>query len=103
MFADSKSTRLIQLADSIVYWIFRRYSAQDDWGWRVIHPYFASLGSGRTGLHEVLAPETPAELAAMPTSRWPFPQPLDGAAPEGPGEVPPDPPIRIVAGAIITR
>ncbi|KVN88858.1 DUF3800 domain-containing protein [Burkholderia ubonensis] len=103
MFADSKSTRLIQLADSIVYWIYRRYSALDDWGWRVVHPYLANLGNGRTGLHEVLAPPTPARLQGIQPSAWPFPAPLPAqpAAPVVPAPAL-QPAPRLAAGAVIT-
>ncbi|HDR8909200.1 TPA: DUF3800 domain-containing protein [Burkholderia multivorans] len=103
MFADSKSTRLIQLADSIAYWIFRRYASRDDWGWRELHTQFANLGNGRSGLHEVLAPDTPAALQAMQTSPWPFPAPLPAAAAAAQGA-----PVavaaapRLVPGAVIT-
>ena len=45
MFLDSKASRLIQLADSICYWIYRRYESQDDRGWQLIQPHFASLGN----------------------------------------------------------
>ncbi|KGX17305.1 hypothetical protein Y036_6050 [Burkholderia pseudomallei] len=102
MFADSKSTRLIQLADSVVYWIFRRYQSHDDWGWRHIQPHFAPLGNGRTGLHEVLAPATPAILQAITPSTWAFPaalppQPAPAIAPAVPAAAP-----RLAAGAVIT-
>ncbi|MBR8396634.1 DUF3800 domain-containing protein [Burkholderia cenocepacia] len=76
MFVDSKATRLIQLADSICYWIYRRYQSLDDRGWQLIQPYLANLGNGRTGLHEVLAPTTPAKLANIPPNPHPFPPPL---------------------------
>jgi hypothetical protein len=81
LFADSRSTRLIQLADSVVYWIYRRYQAHDDWGWRAIQPHFAILGDGRTGLHEVLASTTPASLLEIQPSAWPFPAALTRAQP----------------------
>jgi len=101
MFADSKSTRLIQLADSIAYWIFRRYTAHDDWGWRALHTCFANLGNGRTGLHEVLAPATPATLLAIQTSRYPFPAALPAAAPAAVAAVPAAAP-RLAPGAVVT-
>ncbi|WP_396334112.1 DUF3800 domain-containing protein [Burkholderia anthina] len=104
MFTDSKSTRLVQLADSIVYWIYRRYSALDDWGWRVIQSHLANLGNGRTGLHEVLAPATPAALQGLQPSTWPFPPPLPAqpAAPAAaavPAAAPA--PIALAAGAVV--
>ncbi|WP_296649888.1 DUF3800 domain-containing protein [Paraburkholderia sp.] len=83
MFIDSKATRLIQLADSICYWIYRRYQSLDDRGWQLIQPYFANLGNGRTGLHEVLAPATPALLANIAPDPHPFPPPLGGTASPG--------------------
>lgn len=104
MFTDSKSTRLVQLADSIVYWIYRRYSALDDWGWRVIQPHLANLGNGRTGLHEVLAPATPAALQGLVPSTWPFPLPLPPQpAPAAATAAPAAGPARIAlaAGAVV--
>jgi hypothetical protein len=101
LFADSKSTRLIQLADSVAYWIYRRYQAQDDWGWRAIHAHFAPLGNGRTGLHEVLAPATPAALQAIQPNAWPFPAPLPQGAPVArPAPQPAAP--RLAPNAVIT-
>jgi hypothetical protein len=105
LFADSKSTRLIQLADSVAYWIFRRYSARDDWGWRMIHDRFANLGNSRTGLHEVLAPSTPMELAAMASNPYPVPPALPAAsevAAATPVAAPIAPAARMVPGAHIT-
>ncbi|MGR9587077.1 DUF3800 domain-containing protein [Pandoraea sputorum] len=80
MFADSKSTRLIQLADSIAYWIFRHYARLDDWAWPQILPFFASLGNGRTGLHQVLDPATPARLATVQPPAYPMPAAIPKAA-----------------------
>ncbi|RQQ44902.1 DUF3800 domain-containing protein [Burkholderia stagnalis] len=102
MFADSKSTRLIQLADSIVYWIYRRFHAHDDWGWREIHRHFAVLGNGRTGLHEVLAPATPAALQAIQTSIWPFPVPLAAQPAAAVAAQIAQPAPRLAPGAVIT-
>lgn len=103
MFADSKSTRLLQLADSIAYWIYRRYSAGDDWGWRELHPHFAPLGNGQTGLHEVLAPDTPATLQAIHPSIWPFPPALPTPQAAPPAAISAAPLVpRFVPGAIIT-
>ncbi|CAM2147054.1 DUF3800 domain-containing protein [Pararobbsia alpina] len=73
MFADSKSTRLLQLADSIAYWIFRYYARLDSWAWPQIAPFMATLGNGRSGLHQVLDPATPARLAAIQPPKYPFP------------------------------
>lgn len=82
MFVDSKSTRLIQLADCIAYWIFRRYARLDQWAWPQIEPFMAALGNSRTGLHQVLDPSTPDRLASAPPPRFPFPPaaPLDASA-----------------------
>lgn len=76
MFIDSKATRLIQFADTICYWIYRRYEAGDDRGWQMIQPHFAGLSNGRSGLHEVLAPATPEKLATPLPQTHPFPPAL---------------------------
>lgn len=102
MFADSKSTRLIQLADSIAYWIFRHYSKLDEWGWPQIQPFFASLGNGRTGLHQVLDPATPARLATAQPPAFPFPPAIPKAAqPAAPVQPAVQHPIRTAPGALI--
>jgi hypothetical protein len=103
LFADSKSTRLIQLADSVAYWIYRRYAAHDLWGWRMLEPHFANLGNSRTGLHEVLAPTTPGVLAALPPCPWAIPPALPATPRQNP-TVSPVPAVapRMVAGAHIT-
>ncbi|AKK25086.1 DUF3800 domain-containing protein [Pandoraea oxalativorans] len=80
MFVDSTSTRLIQLADSIAYWIFRHYARLDNWAWPTIQPCFASLGNGRTGLHQVLDPATPGRLATAAPPRYPMPPAIPGSA-----------------------
>lgn len=81
LFADSKSTRLIQLADSVAYWIFRHYSKLDEWGWPQIRPFLASLGNGRTGLHQVLDHATPARLATAQPPAFPFPPAMAKTSP----------------------
>lgn len=103
MFVDSKSSRLIQLADSIAYWIFRYYARLDQWGWPQIAPFMASLGNGRTGLHQVLDPATPARLAAAPPPRYPFPpaQPRPVPPAAAPAQPAGQPAARIAPNALI--
>jgi hypothetical protein len=38
LFLDSKASRLIQIADMVAYWIYRRYEALDDRGFKLIAP-----------------------------------------------------------------
>jgi hypothetical protein len=106
MFIDSKATRLIQLADTVCYWIYRRYEAGDDRGWQMIAPYLANLGNGRTGLHEVLDPATPALLANPQPQAHPFPpalppQPAAATTVQAQVPAPAVAPARIAPNAVI--
>jgi len=103
MFVDSKSTRLIQLADCIAYWIFRYYARLDLWGWPQISPFMAPLGNGRTGLHQVLDPATPARLATAPQPPYPFPpaQPVAAPLPAAPAQPAGQPVARLAPNALI--
>lgn len=104
LFVDSKATRLLQLADTVCYWIYRRYESGDARGWELIAPHFAQLGNARTGLHEVLHPDTPARLATPQPQLYPFPEPLARTESQAPAPAVPngDAPARIAANAIIT-
>lgn len=75
LFCDSKSSRLIQLADIVAYWIYRRYEAKDERGFSLIEPYFHSFGGFKHGLFELISPETKAELIDLPAHKHPFPSP----------------------------
>ncbi len=75
LFCDSKSSRLIQLADIVAYWIFRRYEAKDDRGFQLINPYFHSFGGIKHGLFELVSDETRVDLLNIPTAKYPFPSP----------------------------
>jgi len=75
LFLDSKASRLIQLADLIAYWTFRRYEAHDDRGYRLLAPYFHAYGGKAHGLCELLAEETKDALARIPEPTYPFPPP----------------------------
>lgn len=103
MFVDSKSTRLIQLADCIAYWIFRYYARLDLWGWPQISPFMATLGNGRTGLHQVLDPATPARLATAPQPPYPFPpaQPVAAPLAAAPAQPAGQPVARLAPNALI--
>ena len=54
LFADSKATRLIQLADLVAYALFRKYEKKDDALYKIIEHKFDSAGGVRHGLHERL-------------------------------------------------
>lgn len=43
LFLDSKASRLIQLADMVAYWIYRKYSALDSRGFDLIETTFMGL------------------------------------------------------------
>ncbi len=63
----------MQLADTMCYWIFRRYESRDARGWQLIHRHFADLRNNLTGLHQVLDPQTPPLLVNLPLPQYPFP------------------------------
>lgn len=75
MFLDSKASRLIQMADNIAYWIYRRYQALDNRGFEIIEPHFFKMGSGRTSLHELVSDATLERLRHLPKPKYPFPPP----------------------------
>ena len=54
LFADSKATRLIQLADLVAYALFRKYEKKDDSLYKIIEHKFDASGGIRHGLHERL-------------------------------------------------
>lgn len=75
LFLDSKASRLIQLADLVAYWIFRRYQSQDSRGFDLIAPYFHRYHGGQQGLYELISPATTAKLSAPTVNPHPFPAP----------------------------
>lgn len=75
LFLDSKASRLIQLADMVAYWIFRRYQSLDDRGFKLLAPYFHGIGGSKSGLYEYVSQETLDKLAAIPPHPHPFPAP----------------------------
>lgn len=75
LFIDSRASRLIQLADMVAYWIYRRYEALDDRGYKLIEPYIHGFAGGSQGLYELISPATVARLANIPVPQYPFPQP----------------------------
>jgi hypothetical protein len=77
LFLDSKASRLIQMADQIAYWIFRRYQAGDDRGFKIIEPHFCKMGGQTTTLHEVISDATREKLQAIEPHKYPFPEPTE--------------------------
>lgn len=75
LFLDSKASRLIQVADLIAYWIYRRYEAGDDQGFKLIAPFFHGYKGGQQGLFELISAEAQAALATTKTYAHPFPSP----------------------------
>ena len=73
LFLDSKASRLIQMADNIAYWIYRRYQALDDRGFQIIQPHFCKLGGTQIALHEVISDETRERLKNIKPPEYPFP------------------------------
>ncbi|TAK93499.1 DUF3800 domain-containing protein [Patescibacteria group bacterium] len=75
LFIDSKASRLIQMADMIAYWIFRRYEAKDDRGFKMIEPYFHAYGGIKHGFFQNLSTVTAASFQNLPPHKHPFPAP----------------------------
>lgn len=73
LFIDSRASRLIQMADLVAYWIFRRYEALDARGFDLIAPYFHGYAGKKQGLCETLDPATLAIVQAAPAAKHPFP------------------------------
>ncbi|NIE68393.1 DUF3800 domain-containing protein [Burkholderia sp. Ax-1719] len=80
MFLDSKASRLIQMADNVAYWIYRRYQSLDNRGFEIIEPHFFKTGAGRTSLHELVTHATRERLKDLPAPKHPFPAPRMAAA-----------------------
>jgi hypothetical protein len=74
LFLDSRASRLIQMANNIAYWIYRRYQALDDRGFQIIQPHFCKLGGGETALHEIISDETRERLMNIAPPKYPFPE-----------------------------
>ena len=79
LFLDSKASRLIQVADMVAYWIYRRYAAHDDRGFRLIEPYFENFAGQMQGFHQMVSQATLDAVANIPAPAHPFPV----AAPRG--------------------
>lgn len=75
LFLDSKASRLIQIADMVAYWIFRRYQSLDDRGYNLIYPNIHGFSGGKQGLYELISDETRNALAAIAPPKHPFPEP----------------------------
>ncbi|MEG3997989.1 DUF3800 domain-containing protein [Microcoleus sp. SVA1B1] len=73
LFLDSKASRLIQAADLIAYWIFRRYEALDDRGFKLLESYFCSSHGQKVGLIEHISQGTADSVRNMPPHEHPFP------------------------------
>lgn len=77
LFLDSKASRLIQLADVIAYWIYRRYAALDDRGFKIIEPFIYKADKQLHGLIELLSDQALDSLNQISESPYPFPNPTD--------------------------
>lgn len=75
LFLDSRASRLIQLADLIAFWIFRRYESQDEQGYNLIKPYIHTYNGIQHGLYELVGAETQKKLENVPIHPHPFPSP----------------------------
>jgi hypothetical protein len=75
LFLDSKSSRLIQMADVITYWIFRHYESGDDRGFKLIAPYFYHKHKAPQGQVTLVTPAATARLPTLPPAAYPFPGP----------------------------
>jgi hypothetical protein len=74
LFIDSKASRMIQMADMVAYWIYRRYEAADPRGFNLIAPYFFHSNGKLAGFHEFVSPATAVQLAAPTAEKYPFPK-----------------------------
>ncbi len=75
LFLDSRASRLIQMADLIAYWIFRRYESLDEQGFNLIRPYLHAYGGVTHGLYELISPKTQEAMNNIPLHPYPFPKP----------------------------
>lgn len=75
LFLDSRASRLIQMADLIAYWIYRRYEADDDRGFKILQPCIHRYGGVSHGLFEMITPETQQRLQNIGAQQYPFPPP----------------------------
>ena len=75
LFLDSKASRLIQLADLVAYWTYRRYAALDDRGFRILAPHIRAYGGSVPGLCELISDETREKVSKIPEPDYPFPAP----------------------------
>ena len=75
LFIDSKASRLIQLADLVAYWIFRRYEAGDHRGFGHISPAILTYQGAANGLKEFVSATTSATLKNPGPQSHPFPPP----------------------------
>jgi hypothetical protein len=75
LFIDSKASRMIQLADLVAYWIFRRYEAGDHRGFAHIGPAILRYQGEMNGLKEFVSTATSAELTNPRPQSHPFPPP----------------------------
>jgi hypothetical protein len=75
LFLDSKASRLIQIADMVAYWIYRRYEALDDRGFKLIAPFIHRFSDSPQGLYELISPTTRAALSTISPQPYPFPSP----------------------------
>ena len=75
LFIDSRASRLIQMADMVAYWIFRRYESKDDRGFKLIEPYLHSYSGVKHGLCEIISQATKTALTNLLAPVHPFPAP----------------------------
>ena len=73
--ALSEPLTLIQLADLVAYWTYRRYAALDDRGFRILAPHIRAYGGSVPGLCELISDETREKVSKIPEPDYPFPAP----------------------------
>lgn len=81
LFIDSRASRMIQMADLVAYWIFRRYEAFDARGYALIEPFLHAYGGVKHGLRESVDAATLQQVMDAPPYKFPF------SAPSGLGVV----------------
>lgn len=80
MFLDSRASRMVQLADMVAYWTYRRYQSLDERGFELVRPHLLLRDGEAVGLIEQLSASTRAALTRPQHGTHLFPSPTAGPA-----------------------
>ncbi|MEQ8042407.1 DUF3800 domain-containing protein [Xanthomonas hortorum] len=75
LFINSKASRLIQMADFVAHWTYRRYQSLDDRGFSLIAPHLHTYGGVCHGLYEYISSTTLERLKVPAPQKYAFPAP----------------------------